>query len=119
MPLTICWYPSVSHYFSWIYALLLQWKSHCSSTVFLQFFYCSLGRLNGQVFDKALNYIGPALPGGWTRWPLEVPSHLNCHVILGSSVLYHPCSDHHGDDAMSLGGGLEADLGQNKAIVLL
>lgn len=49
---------------------------------------------------------------------LEVPSNLNYCVILGFSALYHPCSDHLGDDAVSLGGGLEAGLGQNKATVL-
>lgn len=66
-------------------------------------------------FDKVLNYIGSALHEGWNRWPPEVPFKLKYSVILGSSVLHHLCSDHHGDDAVSLGGGLEAGLRQSKA----
>lgn len=120
MLLTICWYPSVSYYFSWIYPLLLQGRSHCSSTLFLHRFSASLCvDQMAKFFDKALNYIGPALCVGWTSWLLEVLSNLNYCVILGSSVLYHLCSDHHGDDAVSLGGCLEVGLGQSKAIMLL
>jgi len=78
MPLTICWYPSVSYYFSWTYPLLLQWKSPCSSTVFLCRFSTShCDDQMAKIFDKGLSYFGPALRGGWTRWPLEIPSNLN------------------------------------------
>lgn len=50
---------------------------------------------------------------------LEVPSHLNYYVILGSSILYCPCRDQHGDaHTVFLVGGLEAGLGQSKTTVV-
>lgn len=109
MPLTRCLFPSASYYCGWIYPLLLQWKPQCSSAVFLHKFSTSLcDDQMSKIFDKTLNYTGRVLQRGGTRRLLKVPSNLNYCVILGSSVLYHPCSDQHGDNTMFLVGGLES-----------
>lgn len=69
----MCWYPSVTYHFGWIYPLLLQWKSHCSSTVFLHRFSTSFSDDQlAKFFYKALNYTDPALREGWTsRGPFQ------------------------------------------------
>lgn len=73
-----------------------------------------------KIFGRALNYPGHALPRGRIKWPLEVPSNLNYCVILGSSVLYHPCSNQHANDHTTcLVAGLKAGLGQSKTTVVL
>lgn len=62
--MTHCWFPSESYYCVWIYLLLLQWMSHCYSTVFLHRFSTSL--CDGQM--TKIFWQGPELPWPCSAW---------------------------------------------------